>query len=466
MTTVIAQLTHMRSSRQSRGPFRVVWRVPHPPMTALIRVPLKINLRNVCLPGRNFYRTPPQDGHTSRDTVDRRCGDKQPKGSVRTAILGAALLLLGFVAIVTGILPAADALAIGERVWPILLFVVAITVVTELAAEAGLFRLIAQQTARWGRGRAWLLWLLVLALAVVGTIFLSLDTTAVLLTPVVVILARHAGLSPLPFALTTVWMANTASLLLPVSNLTNLLAEHELDGVGPLQFAGLTAVPALISVVVPAIILFLVFRRDLVVRYRTEPGEAAEDRVLVIASGVVVALLIPSLVSGLEVWIPTVAAALILGGFFVVRRRSVFRFGLLPWQLVLLASGLFLVVEAAHSLGLGMLLATVSGTGHDPLSLLRLAGVAMLGANAIDNLPAYLALEPVAGDPVRLVALLIGVNVGSLITPWASLATLLWHERLKALDVEISWGRYALLGVIAAPVTVALATLGLALVQG
>ena len=466
MTTVIAQLTHMRISRQSRGPFRVVWRVPHPPMTALIRVPLKINLRNVCLPGRNFYRTPPQDGHTSRDTVDRRCGDKQPKGSVRTAILGAALLLLGFVAIVTGILPAADALAIGERVWPILLFVVAITVVTELAAEAGLFRLIAQQTARWGRGRAWLLWLLVLALAVVGTIFLSLDTTAVLLTPVVVILARHAGLSPLPFALTTVWMANTASLLLPVSNLTNLLAEHELDGVGPLQFAGLTAVPALISVVVPAIILFLVFRRDLVVRYRTEPGEAAEDRVLVIASGVVVALLIPSLVSGLEVWIPTVAAALILGGFFVVRRRSVFRFGLLPWQLVLLASGLFLVVEAAHSLGLGMLLATVSGTGHDPLSLLRLAGVAMLGANAIDNLPAYLALEPVAGDPVRLVALLIGVNVGSLITPWASLATLLWHERLKALDVEISWGRYALLGLIAAPVTVALATLGLAFVQG
>ena len=466
MTTVIAQLTHMRISRQSRGPFRVVWRVPHPPMTALIRVPLKINLRNVCLPGRNFYRTPPQDGHTSRDTVDRRCGDKQPKGSVRTAILGAALLLLGFVAIVTGILPAADALAIGERVWPILLFVVAITVVTELAAEAGLFRLIAQQTARWGRGRAWLLWLLVLALAVVGTIFLSLDTTAVLLTPVVVILARHAGLSPLPFALTTVWMANTASLLLPVSNLTNLLAEHELDGVGPLQFAGLTAVPALISVVVPAIILFLVFRRDLVVRYRTEPGEAAEDRVLLIASGVVVALLIPSLVSGLEVWIPTVAAALILGGFFVVRRRSVFRFGLLPWQLVLLASGLFLVVEAAHSLGLGMLLATVSGTGHDPLSLLRLAGVAMLGANAIDNLPAYLALEPVAGDPVRLVALLIGVNVGSLITPWASLATLLWHERLKALDVEISWGRYALLGVIAAPVTVALATLGLALAQG
>lgn len=260
-------------------------------------------------------------------------------------------------------------------------------------------------------------------------------------------------------------MANTASLLLPVSNLTNLLAEHELTGIGPLQFAALTAVPALISVVVPAIILFLVFRRDLLVHYRTELGDVQKDRVLLIASGVVVALLMPSLVSGLEVWIPTVIAAVVLGGFFLVRRRSILRFGLLPWQLVLLASGLFLVVEAAHSLGLGMLLTTISGTGHDPLSLLRLAGVATISADAIDNLPAYLALEPVAGDPVRLVALLIGVNVGSLITPWASLATLLWHDRLWALDVEISWGRYALLGLIAAPVTVTLATLGLAFAQ-
>jgi Na+/H+ antiporter NhaD/arsenite permease-like protein len=382
---------------------------------------------------------------------------------VRTAILGAVLLVVGAIAVAVRILPVADALAIADRVWPVLLFVVAITVVTELAAEAGLFRSIAQLTARWGRGRAVVLWLLVLALAVASTIFLSLDTTAVLLTPVVVILARHVGLSPLPFALTTVWMANTASLLLPVSNLTNLLAEHQLKGVGPAEFAALTAVPATVAVVIPAIILFLVFRKQLTVRYEPAATERADDRVLLIASGIVVALLVPLLVSGLEVWIPALGAAIVLGVFFLVRRREVLRFGLLPWQLVLLASGLFLVVEAAHSLGLGLVLAAVSGTGHDPLSLLQLSGVGALGANAIDNLPAYLALEPVANSPVRLIALLIGVNVGPLISPWASLATLLWHERLKALDVEISWRRYMLLGLIAAPVTVAAASLALSL---
>lgn len=402
-----------------------------------------------------------------RERLTRPVAAMKKVGRVRTAILGAVLLVLGGLAVAFGILPIASALAIAQRVWPILLFVIAITVVTELAAEAGLFRVVAARAARWGLGRAWLLWLLVLSLAVVGTIFLSLDTTAVLLTPVVVIVARHAGLAPIPFALTTVWMANTASMLLPVSNLTNLLAEHELAGVGPLEFAALTAVPAAIAIVLPAGVLFLVYRRALLARYRAPSAEPENDRVLLIASGSTVVVLIPLLVSGLAVWIPAVAAALVLGAFFLVRRRSVLRFGLLPWQLVLFASGLFLVVEAAHSLGLGTLLAAASGTGQDQLSLLRLAGIGALGANAINNLPAYLALESVAGtNPVRLVALLIGVNVGPLITPWASLATLLWHERLRALGVQISWTKYSLLGLVAAPLTVVAATLGLALLQG
>ena len=82
-----------------------------------------------------------------------------------------------------------------------------------------------------------------------------------------------------------------------------------------------------------------------------------------------------------------------------------------------------------------------------------------MSANAINNLPAYLVLEPAAGDPVALMALLIGVNLGPLVTPWASLATLLWHHRVTALGVEIRWGRFALWGVVAAVPTVALATL-------
>lgn len=394
---------------------------------------------------------------------------------MRSALLGLVLLVLGSVAILTGVLPGPEAVGIAQRVWPILLFVVAITVVAELAAEAGLFAVVASRLVRWGRGSTWLLWLLVVAVATLSTVFLSLDTTAVLLTPVVITLARHAGLSPIPFALTTVWLACTASLLLPVSNLTNLLAEHAIDeasasagggALGPGGFAALMLVPAIIAVVVPCVVLAIVYRRQLSEPYVVELEPVEHDRVLLVTAGVVVVVLLPFLVSGLPVWMPASAAALVLAGCFLVRRRPALRVALIPWQLVLLASGLFLVVEAAHSLGLGTLLAAVAGAGDSLPALLQLAGVGLLSANLVDNLPAYLALEPVAGDPVRFAALLIGVNAGALITPWASLATLLWHSRLVAADVRFGWGRFILLGLVVAPLTVAASTVGLWLAHG
>ncbi|RWZ59285.1 hypothetical protein ELQ92_13590 [Labedella populi] len=187
------------------------------------------------------------------------------------------------------------------------------------------------------------------------------------------------------------------------------------------------------------------------------------DRVLFRWSVTVLVVLAPALVSGLEVWAPALAAAVVLTVVFAVRRRSALRFSLLPWQLVLFASGLFLTVDAAQGLGLTHAVAALAGTGDGPAELLRLASVSAVGANALDNLPAYLAFEPAAGSPERLVALLIGVNAGPLVTPWASLATLLWHGRLTSLGVEISWWRFAGLGLIVAPITVVAATLAFAL---
>jgi len=95
--------------------------------------------------------------------------------------------------------------------------------------------------------------------------------------------------------------------------------------------------------------------------------------------------------------------------------------------------------------------------------VLLLAGVGMLGANVINNLPAYIALESAAESPLRLAALLIGVNAGPLITPWASLATLLWHQRLHALGVDVPWRRYIVLGLVGAPIIVGLSVVPLAL---
>jgi arsenical pump membrane protein len=382
---------------------------------------------------------------------------------VKLAWVGAVLCVVGLVAVATGVLPVTAALDILDRIWPILLFVVAITVVAELAAVAGLFDHVAAVLARLARGRTWMLWATVVALAVTTTAFLSLDTTAVLLTPVVVTLARRHRLDPVPFAFVTVVLANTASLLLPVSNLTNLLAADRWGSHDPVRFLAAFGPSAAIAIAVSVLVLTLVFLPRLPRRHPAAAPPASADRVLLRVSAIVVAAVLPLLVIGLPPWMPAAAAAAVLGAFFLRRAPRAVRFDLVPWSLIVFAVGLFAVVGAATALGAGALASALAGPGGDLLALWRLAGAGALSANGLNNLPAFLALEATAETTPRLGALLVGVNVGPLITPWASLATLLWHARLRSLGVSVRWRSFILLGCVIAPLSVAAAVVPLAL---
>jgi arsenical pump membrane protein len=371
----------------------------------------------------------------------------------------------GALAVVTGLLPASSALDVLARLAPILVFLVAVTVLAELADSSGLFDVAARECARWARGSVPLLWLLVVALATLATIVLSLDTTAVLLTPVVLALAVRLGLPALPFAMITVWLANTASLLLPVSNLTNLLAQDSLR-LTALQFASVSWFAALAAVVLTVVVLGVRYRSSLRGRYELPEAPVVEDRVLFGLAAAACALLGPLAVLGVPVAWAASVLALVLVAAFAVRRREALRFALVPWQLVVLVTGLFLVVGAGHAHGLDTALADLVGSGDSVGSLLQLAGVAAVGSNVVNNLPAYAALEPTAGSTLRTFALLVGVNCGPLVLMWGSLATLLWRERCRARGLDVGWREFGALGLVGVPIVVVGSVLALAVTGG
>ncbi len=133
--------------------------------------------------------------------------------------------MVGAACALGGLLPRAETTATLHRILPLLLFLGTVIVLAELTAVAGVFDVLASRLAiAWRGGGAAALFLLCGGLATLTTLVLNLDTTAVLLTPVLLALARSLRVAAAPLAVTTVWLANTASLLLPVSNLTNLLA--------------------------------------------------------------------------------------------------------------------------------------------------------------------------------------------------------------------------------------------------
>ncbi|MFN8169662.1 MAG: ArsB/NhaD family transporter [Candidatus Nanopelagicales bacterium] len=371
--------------------------------------------------------------------------------------------IAGALTLVTGQLSGDAALDVVVRLAPILVFLVAVTVLAELADASGLFDVTARELAHWGGGRTWRLWLLMAALATVATVVLSLDTTAVLLTPVVLAMAAALDLPALPFAMLTVWLANTASMLLPVSNLTNLLAQDSLQ-LTTVGFAAASWPAAIVAVVVTVAVLALWFRRDLRGTYVVPEHPGVDDRVLFWTSAAVCALLGPLVVLGLPfAWVASGLAAVLVVAF-LLRRRDVLRISLVPWRLVLLVVGLFLVVSAAHEHGLDEALVRLTGTGDSFASLLQLGGVATVGANVVNNLPAYAALEPTADGTLRTMVLLVGVNCGPLVLLWGSLATLLWRERCRARGLEVGWRTFAGLGLVGVPLVVVSAVAALSVV--
>ncbi|TXS30972.1 arsenic transporter [Streptomyces sp. ms191] len=381
--------------------------------------------------------------------------------------LAAGLLVLGLLCVATGLLPTGPAGEVMERIGPLVAFLATVIVLAELTGKAEVFDVVATWVARTGRGSYPLLFLLCVLFASVTTITLNLDTTAVLLTPVMLALAGRVGIAAVPLAMTTVWLANTASLLLPVSNLTNLLAADRV-ALTPSEMAATMWAPQLAAIAVTMACLWgFYWRRGRRGAPRYEPPVPSRpvDPVLFRVCAVACAgFLLALLLADVPLWSASAVAALVVVVAFAVRRREALRLSLVPWRLLVLVPGMFLVVETVDARGLHDLLTAAMGSDDGLVGMLRSAAVGAGVSNALNNLPVYLAGE--AAIPVensdQLLALLVGVNVGPVVTPWASLATLLWFERCRWHGTRIGMGRFLGTGLVLAVTGTLAATLALA----
>jgi arsenical pump membrane protein len=314
-------------------------------------------------------------------------------------------------------------------------FLVTILVVAETCARAGVFAAAAHRVRRHSRGRPAALFTGTFLLAALVTTVLSLDATVVLVTPVAVAAAVGLHTSPRPVAYACLRMANSASLLLPVSNLTNLLAMPHLD----LTFGGfaLRMAPVLAAVLVVEYVgLRLLFRGELS-GAAVAPPDVEAPRLEPVPVVVVCLMLVGfAVVSPLGVepaWVSAVAAAVLVG--WAARRR------LVTWPTVLHAAhpsfALFVlalgVVVAGLAQGfLGDAVARVLPDDSSYGALLLVATVATLAAALLTNLSATLLLLPLLSPlgTEAVLAALIGLGVGSGITWTGSLANLLWRRTL------------------------------------
>jgi len=384
-----------------------------------------------------------------------------PHGPVRNARrlgtldwIAIVLLVAGGSCVGTGLLPTGDADDIMRRISPILLFLATVLVLAELTATAGLFNVIATWLARIGGGKFAALFGLCVAFASVTTITLNLDTTAVLLTPVMLALATSLDVPPLPLAMTTMWLANTASLLLPVANLTNLLAASRV-ALAPVEFASRMWLAQAASIAATSLFLWVFYwnrRSRGVDRYVPPAAFRAPDVVLLRVAGAACVFFIGAILGGVALEIASAIAMVVLLAAFAIRWRSQLRWSLIPWRLPVFVTGLFLVMQTISLHLLNPVLSALIGTSGGADGTFRAAAVGAGLANVVNNLPAYLSGEAVvpAANHTQLLGLLIGTNVGPVIIPWASLATLLCYERCRREGVAVPLPKFMLTGAVLA----------------
>ncbi|MFE6628413.1 SLC13 family permease [Streptomyces rochei] len=371
---------------------------------------------------------------------------------------------------------------------PVVVFLALVLVLAHLCAKEGLFEAVGAIVARRCGGSPRRLLAGVFAMACPVTAVLSLDATVVLLTPVVLATASKAGARARPHVYATAHLANSASLLLPVSNLTNLLA-FTASGLSFTRFAGLMALPWLAVIAVEYAVLRHFFRADLA----TSPASASPDPTPTVPTSpdptptaspsgsrtpdpavprftlVVVALTLAGFAVSSPLGLDPAWAA--LGGVLILGARALAHRSAGPRELLGAASPLFclfvlalgVVVQAVVSSGPASGLGRLIPEGDSLPTLLAVAAVAAVLANLVNNLPAVLALLPLAAPagPAQVLAVLIGVNLGPNLTYAGSLATLLWRRILHRHGIEAELGRFTRLGLLTVPATVVAATVAL-----
>ncbi len=380
------------------------------------------------------------------------------------AVSGALLLVLA------GLIPAGAALQAVGRGTDVYLFLAGMMLLSEVARRERLFDWIAAHTVARANRSGRRLFALIYAIGVVVTAFLSNDATAVVLTPAVLASARAAGAEPLPYLFACALIANAASFVLPISNPANLVlyASHVPS---LLEWLGHFALASACSVAATFVVLRLLFRADLAQLIGADvetPALSAGGIAAAIGIGATAISLLVASAAGIELGLPTAICGALTAVLATVRSRM----SPLPllrgvsWSVLPLVAGLFVLVEglsrtgAVAAIGRGL---AAGAASSERLTAIVSGAVLALACNLMNNLPAGLVAGSAAHGtslPTRVVdGLLVGVDLGPNLSITGSLATILWLVALRREGIEVSFGRFLRVGLLAMPPALALALL-------
>ncbi len=389
----------------------------------------------------------------------------QPRGLQigTTAILGA------IVALIFQVVNFDDVLAVTNIVWDATLAFIGIIILSMVLDEIGFFEWAALKMAKFSNGSGLKMFIYSILLGAFVSALFANDGAALILTPILLAKMRILKLNTktiVAFLLAGGFISDSASLPFVFSNLTNIVTANYFS-IGFVEYFFNMIVPFIVSVITSIVFLWLLLKKDIPttvdVTLLKEPKSVIKNMNLFYFSWIFLGLLLVGYFIGDAFDLPISVFALGGGIIFLiiasitktVEPKHIIKEA--PWQVVWFSIGLYIVVYGLKNAGLTdyltIILKDLASRG-DSIAIIGTGFISAFLSAIMNNMPTVMIMDIALTDiPNQALAYanIIGCNLGPKMTPFGSLATLLWLHVLAKKGVKISFWQYSKFGLIITP---------------
>ncbi|QOG12759.1 arsenic transporter [Arcobacter sp. FWKO B] len=390
----------------------------------------------------------------------------QPRGLQ----IGTSAIIGAVVALALGIVSFSDVAEVTSIVWDATLAFIGIIILSMVLDEIGFFEWCAIKMAKLSRGNGHLMFVYALLLGAFVSALFANDGAALILTPILLAKMRILQLNLktiIAFLLAGGFISDSASLPFVFSNLTNIVTANYFN-IGFVEYTLNMIVPFIVSVIVSIIVLWLVLRKDIPkevdITLLKNPDDVLKNKNLFYFSWFFLGLLLVGYFVGDILFDLPVSVFALGGGLLFLAIASYYKSArawltikTAPWQVVWFSIGLYIVVYGLKNAGLTDYLASVLVVLADKGDFVAVVGTGFIAAflsAVMNNMPTIMIMDislANIGNDAMIYANIVGCNLGPKMTPFGSLATLLWLHVLAQKGIKISFAEYSKFGMIVTP---------------
>jgi len=389
----------------------------------------------------------------------------QPKGLQ----IGTSAVIGAVVAYIFGVVNYEDLFTVFDIVWDATFAFIGIIILSLVLDEIGFFEWCALKMAKFSNGDGVKMFIYSILLGALVSALFANDGAALILTPILLAKMRILKLNAktiLAFLLAGGFISDSASLPFVFSNLTNIVTANYFN-IGFVEYLTNMYLPFIVSVIVTIVVLLIVLRKDIPkkvdIDLLKDANEVLKNKTLFYFSWVFLALLLVGYFVGDAYDIPISVFAL-GGGLLFLLISTLFKtvepvhiIKNAPWQVVWFSLGLYIVVYGLKNAGLTDHLTAVLESLNTQGDFIAVMGTGFMSAILsafMNNMPTIMVMDIALkdiGNSAMIYANIIGCNLGPKMTPFGSLATLLWLHTLNQKGVKIGFWQYSKFGLIVTP---------------